>query len=417
MGGTRLSGEFLEVRQDRNVLHVFGDLRLSTLPYMTAGLHRAVDVSAYRDITIDLTSLSSIQPSVVPPLAAYMRRMIRDVKVDFSVLEPRSISVRSKLQSLGLLHYLDHRKYAKPKPNSSDPALLQFMNHDEREVAVDKVMNSALRTSRLDRRQTAALDWAVNEITDNVLSHAKSPVGGFLICNKIPKTNIIEFTVADSGIGVARSLGITDDTEAVEKAIQEGVTRNKSTNQGNGLFGTYRLSLISRGIFVLKSRNGNLFVEKDGGMHIRRDGVPFPGTYVVCQIDCDDPDLIERALSFSDIKHTPPFDYIERKHEQGTETPVIKAVDICKTFGSRSSGQEARTYILNVISGSDTGSVKIDFSDIHVVSSSFADEVFGKLFVELGPMTFMRSIDVVNAVSTVSGLIDRAIVLRSKTGL
>jgi anti-sigma regulatory factor (Ser/Thr protein kinase) len=278
-------------------------------------------------------------------------------------------------------------------------------------------MNSALRTSRLDRNQTAALDWAVNEITDNVLSHANSSVGGFLICSRVPRTNIIEFTVADAGIGVSRSLGITDDLEALEKAIQEGVTRNKTTNQGNGLFGTYRLSLMSKGLFVLKSKNGSLFVDRDGDMRVRRDPIPFPGTFVVCQIDCDDPNLIERALSFSGSVQSPPFDYIERKHEQGSESPIINAKDICKTFGSRSSGQEARNYIVNVLAASDTGKSIIDFSDIHVTSSSFADEVFGKLFVELGPMRFMRSIEVVNAVSTVSGLIDRAIMLRSKTGL
>lgn len=412
-----MSGEFLEVRQDRDTLHVFGDLRLSTLGYLTSALHRAVEISAYRDITLDLMSLSTINPSVVPPLAAYMRKMIRDVKVDFSVLEPRSINTKAKLASFGLLHYLDHRKYPKPRLNSSDPSLLQFMNHSEREIAVDKVMNSALRTARLDRKQTAALDWAVNEITDNVLSHSKSPVGGFLICARVPRTNIIEFTVADAGIGVSRSLGIPDDREAVEKAIQEGVTRNKTTNQGNGLFGTYRLSLISQGLFVLKSRNGNLYVGRDGDMHTRKDPVPFPGTFVVCQIDCENPHLIEQALSFSGSVHNPPFDYIERKHEQNSESPIINAKEICKTFGSRSSGMEARSYITNVLGASDTGKVVIDFSDIHVVSSSFADEVFGKMFVELGPMSFMRSVEVVNAISTVSGLIDRAIMLRSKTGL
>jgi ABC-type transporter Mla MlaB component len=129
-----VSGEFLDVRQDRDILRVFGDLRLSTLGYLTSARHRAVDVSAYRDITIDLSSLSSLNPSVVPPLAAYMRKMIRDVKVDFSVYEPRNSTVKAKLQSLGLLHYLDHRKYLKPKGNSSDPALFQFMNHDERSL-------------------------------------------------------------------------------------------------------------------------------------------------------------------------------------------------------------------------------------------------------------------------------------------
>jgi hypothetical protein len=51
----------------------------------------------------------------------------------------------------------------------------------------------------------------------------------------------------------------------------------------------------------------------------------------------------------------------------------------------------------------------IDFENITVVSSSFADEVFGKLFVELGPMNFMQSIRFINISPTIQGLVDRAI--------
>jgi anti-sigma regulatory factor (Ser/Thr protein kinase) len=251
--------------------------------------------------------------------------------------------------------------YPKPRLKSPDPALIQFLNHDEREVATDKVINSALRTARLQRQHVAALEWAVNEITDNVLTHSSSHVGGFLIAQKLHNSNIIEFTVADGGVGVARSLSMRDETEAVEQAIQEGVTRNKSTNQGNGLYGTYRLALASSGVFVLKSKRGNLFVAKDGSMHVRTDPVPFNGTFVVCQVDCDRPDLTERAFVFGGRSHVPAFDYIEKKHEDGTKDLTISAIEICKTFGSRKSGAEARLYITNILNTLDSGILKIDF--------------------------------------------------------
>jgi len=60
--------------------------------------------------------------------------------------------------------------------------------------------------------------------------------------------------------------------------------------------------------------------------------------------------------------------------------------------------------------------IVIDFSGVSVISSSFADEVFGMLFVELGPMTFMRKIVFQNVSPTVNGLIDRAITLRAQQG-
>jgi hypothetical protein len=58
----------------------------------------------------------------------------------------------------------------------------------------------------------------------------------------------------------------------------------------------------------------------------------------------------------------------------------------------------------------------IDFTDVPLVSSSFADEVLGKLFMELGPMTFAQRLDFRNLSSIVRQLTDKAIAQRmSKT--
>jgi anti-sigma regulatory factor (Ser/Thr protein kinase) len=359
----------------------------------------------------------SITGSVIPPLAAHLRWLVRDKKIDFSYIAPKQLALATRMVKLGLAHYIDHRQFPKPKLNSSDPSLLQYLDQDEREFAVDKVLNSALRRTNLNRQHLAALEWAVNEITDNVLTHANSNVGGFLICQKLTQHNILEFTVADAGIGISRSLKISNEEEAVERAIQEGVTRNKSTNQGNGLYGTYQLALASSGVFVLQSGHAILYVTKEGEMHIRHDNVPFRGTFVVCQIDCDNPVLIEQALSIGGRSHTPAFDYIERKHELTGNSLRVLAKDICPTFGSRQSGVEARRYIKNVIAEDDSSKIELDFDGVFVISSSFADEVFGKLFVEMGPLRYMRRVSLLNVAPAVEGLIDRAITLRSQTGL
>jgi hypothetical protein len=61
--------------------------------------------------------------------------------------------------------------------------------------------------------------------------------------------------------------------------------------------------------------------------------------------------------------------------------------------------------------------IAIDFSDVPIVSSSFADEVFGKLFAELGAIEFMRAFEFRRVDSTIQGLINKAIEQRAKTGL
>jgi hypothetical protein len=60
--------------------------------------------------------------------------------------------------------------------------------------------------------------------------------------------------------------------------------------------------------------------------------------------------------------------------------------------------------------------IVIDFADVPIVSSSFADEVLGKLFLELGPVTFVQKFEFRNIASTVQQLLDRAITQRVGAG-
>ena len=413
-----MSGAFFERRVLGSTLELFGDLRLQSLDETISAIRQLTVKSGYSDITINMSNVTSVTKSVMPPLASYARYLRQEYRIDFDIVESRAPVVKNFIRKHGLLYHFDPSNSDKPKTNSSDPIILQFKDHDEREVAVDRIVNAALRATSLGRQHIAALDWAVNEITDNVLTHSSSKTGGFIISHKLYNSEILEFVVADCGVGIARSLSMLDEAEAVERAIQEGVTRNKTTNQGNGLYGTYRLGLASAGVFVLKSRHGNLYVTKEGVVRVRRDQVPFPGTFLVCQIDCSQPDLIERAFVFGGRSHTPAFDYLERKHEQGSDGETnVMASEICKTFGSRQSGGEARKYLRNLLEATPSNVLVVDFDGINVVSSSFADEVFGKLFVELGPMRFMRNVKLKNTVSAVEALIDRAITLRAQSGL
>lgn len=407
----------LLVTRSGNCVKARGDLRLDFMDDFTSAIHTLIVYEGRRDVVIDLSDLTSILPSVVPPLCAFFRRMLLDKNVDFSLIEPKVANTSARVRKLGLAHYICYRDARKPTLDTSRASVLQFMNDDERIGAVDRVVNYVMRTVDLSSKHIAGLDWAVNEITDNVLTHSSSRVGGFLICNRVPNRPFIEFCVADGGVGVRRSLGLPSDEIALEQAVREGVTRNNKTNQGNGLYGTYNIAIQSSGVFVLRSGLGTLFVAADGSCHIRTERRPYVGTYVVCQINYEMTDVIERALVFRDRAHSPPFDYLERHHEIEESKINVDMKAVCSTFGSRKSGLEARNYLSNLISAFPGQAVNIDFAGVHVISSSFADEVFGKLFVELGPMRYIKAINLINTDSVVDGLIDRAITLRSRTGL
>jgi hypothetical protein len=148
----------------------------------------------------------------------------------------------------------------------------------------------------------------VNEIADNVLNHASSPIGGVMQVSARLEKNMIEYVVCDAGLGIPRTLReshprITSDAEALDRAIREGVTRNNTTNMGNGLYGSYRLAQLSGGNFHIYSGYSSLTYSPKNGMHVQQEQVPFHGALVVCSIQISDPELLSEALTFRDVRH------------------------------------------------------------------------------------------------------------------
>ena len=82
------------------------------------------------------------------------------------------------------------------------------------------------------------------------------------------------------------------------------------------------------------------------------------------------------------------------------------------SFRSRPGGKPVNVKLANLVAACDGQTIYVDFAGVSVISSSFADEVFGKLFVALGPMRFMQAIRLVNVSPTVQALVDRAITQR-----
>src|SRR5207237_1169219 len=70
------------------------------------------------------------------------------------------------------------------------------------------------------------------------------------------------------------------------------------------------------------------------------------------------------------------------------------------------------TKFLNLLNADVSKPLIVDWSGIPVVSSSFADEVMGKLFVELGPIGFTARVRNVHMQNLIRQLVDKAIMER-----
>jgi hypothetical protein len=207
-------------------------------------------------------------------------------------------------------------------------------------------------------------------------------------------------------------LQISSDVDALSKAIEQGVTRDKSIGQGNGLYGSYQIAIKSGGNFSVHSGNATLYYSPNAGMHTLKEYVAMPGTIVVCAIDYANPLLLEEALDIK-TRHFSPVDMVEIKYESTDDGNIIFVLkNESDSFGSRNAGTPVRNKLKNLVSFLEDNKVVVDFSGIHLVSSSFADEVFGKLFLDLGPLNFSTKLEFTNVDATVKLLIDKAIVQR-----
>ncbi len=400
-----------------------GSFGLQQLHRPLAGLHQAIQEAGYVDVVLDFSECEAAYPAPMLALCAQVAKLHYE-GIDFSLVLPTSDRLQRLFRNANWAYFLDPREYEPStfRGYTQVPATL-YRSPEDQFQAVNRIVNAILGAiPNIARKDFAALEWAVNELTDNVLVHSQSPVGGLVQVSTFERNaKRVMFIVADAGIGIPNSLRqghpeLTSDVDALDKAIREGVTRDKSVGQGNGLFGTYQICSHSNGSFQVESGYGKLSFYEPVGLKIATEKVPYEGTLVVAEIDFSVPDLLQEALKFNG-KVNEPFDYVESHYEDTKAQRVIfKVADEASSFGSRVAGRPLKNRLSNLARMCPAQEVIIDFADVALVSSSFADEFIGKLFAEFGPMEFMARFKLVGVSGTVQQLIDRAISQRMANG-
>jgi anti-sigma regulatory factor (Ser/Thr protein kinase) len=137
------------------------------------------------------------------------------------------------------------------------------------------------------------MNYALNEIVNNVFHHAASPVHGVICAQSYPKNQRIDVAVVDFGRGIAASLRsnpenkISSNEEALRLAIQQRVTGRPGYNSGEGLFFTTEIIRANQGEMVLYSGDGGLFFDEQGMRY--QSGSIWPGTIVGLTFRMDKP--------------------------------------------------------------------------------------------------------------------------------
>lgn len=384
------------------------------MPEVLARLHHAVTVAKQREITLDFTDTTTAFEAGMLPLLPIVDQYRSKHRVKFRIRLPKDPRLRTMFCEANWAHYIEPtaHEFRAGKSEAHCPAI-KFTTPKEQFDSVDRVLAIVLSAAEVDRSVLKAIEWSLNEITDNVLNHAGKTVPGFIQATWFRRQRTMEFIVSDAGMGIRKSLREKDDMIALEQSIQEGVTRNKETNQGNGLFGSYRIAASSHGTFNIFSGFATLYLTEQGRVKVQASRVPYKGTTVRWTVRTDAVDVIQKALVFKGRAIDTALDYMERIYEGKGGSVTIGMKGRFPSMGSRAAGKLAYTYLKNILFNTDMDGVTADFSGVSIISSSFADEVFGKLFVEMGPIQFMGRVHFVQANAEILTVIDRAIVQRS----
>ena len=260
-----------------------------------------------------------------------------------------------------------------------------------------------------------SIELCLNEITDNVLVHSlpkekdEKPMG-FVMAQCHATDPSIAIAVYDNGQGIYHSFqGSSYSPSSPDDAIKLALTRNVTSGAGQGR-GMWMLSSIvefGRGLIEVNSGGSRYFHEHRMTGHkapvVSRVSSKIRGTTLV--------DFRLKASQAIDIAkalggHEPVNLWLE-SHEDNEEQIRFLVAEESHGTGTRYAGKRFRNILVNSLNQTSQ-KIIIDFEGIETLSSSYADEVIGKLLETVGFTSFVARFVLINLSPLNCMIIDEA---------
>lgn len=408
----------LNVERYGNVISITGVGHLSNSEIIFSEIFRATHNAGYEDIVIDITKADAFFADIAVPLCAIISKY-KKLGINFELRLDINTKVGRTFLDSNWAHIIDaSHQESQYRGYLQHPAVIY--NDDYGLVtSLNNILDCILKSAKnLNRNDLAVLEWALNEVMENSLRHSESPFGGIVHLSRFDKNRkIIEIVIADGGKGIPASLGAVEkyqrlnDMELLELAIQEGVTNGNG--MGNGLFGASQTSVASGGSFSIRSQNAllSLFIDKFGNpaKNIANRRIPFTGTAVIASYDYSSPGVLQNALKFKGKTHSLAIDYVEQY--EGECIIILK--NEVQHFSTRLAAEGLRTKLVNLRNMTAIDYFLFDLEGVPVLSSSFADELFGKMKIILGESVFLNTVRFKNITDDNRIILERAISQRT----
>lgn len=234
----------------------------------------------------------------------------------------------------------------------------RFDNAKEQTDLVTAMVRELEQTTNLAKGVKQCFEWCLNEVTDNVLNHSQ-PNGrarGYVMAQFVESSKRLKICVFDSGIGLRESL--------------------RGTSFG-----------LRRRTWSLKGLGGS--------------------TSVDFQMDCSVPTSLQDIFGEDYVS----VDLWQEAREDENGNVRISVAELADGYGSRESASKVRFLVENAIDN-DGKFVVLDFEGVNTCSSSFIDELVGKLVAKYGSATYTNVTKFENMRGLAAGLANIAIAQR-----
>ncbi|MCI0655979.1 MAG: DUF4325 domain-containing protein [Acidobacteria bacterium] len=337
-------------------------------------------------------------------------------------------SAIKRLEDLRLQEHLGLEYSSRRAASNPDPFVPLHLIDDEGSLTAAAQHVAALVTDHVHEGGgfQAALVWAVSELLDNVQRHADAREPGAAFARYFPRQQLLSVAISDLGRGILASLSesqyLNGHGHAVREAIQRGVTRSEDAGQGNGLAGV--VEIVKRNGGTLRIWTGDVVYrissrEADGIFERIPD---LPGTGVAFDLDTRRPVSLEdtwiaalaggvpamAGASAGDSRLTvaePASAYGTGVPEAGVRQVVLDVALECTSTGMRRPAERLRERAEALLQEPGT-SVSLDFHGVLLASSSFLDELVGRLALGIGIEQFRMRVRLLGMSQTIARMME-----------
>ncbi len=363
-------------------------------------------ISYDKNLILNFKNIKGAFPNVCIPLAGIIENMSgKGIDFEFYYLT-------EYLKKLSIKEPLRVQENKELAQKASLDRVWRFDSADDIYLLINSFVDELSRIIVCEKGVLEGFEWSINEVLDNVLQHSSRSFG-YVMGQVHTGSKHFMFCVYDTGQGIYNSLLNSvhkpkTPSDALKLAIKEGVTRDKKIGQGNGLWGLHQIVSENTGkLNIISNSACYSLTNTDFKIFDSIPQLPYDnGCIVDFQLDYSKEISISKALG-----GYKPVNLKMESLEDNVGNITIDLQGKESGVGTRKSGEKIRNELINIYKQSSKN-ITLDFARINIISSSFADELIGKLVTEFGFYGFNNIFKLKNMNSNVQSIVQRSVAQR-----